>query len=52
MLLKSVFIGSLSFSILHAATLKEYKSEEDKISGCMQTYYDNGAVFKVTYKKQ
>ena len=52
MLLKSVFIGSLSFSILHAATLKECKSEEDKISGCMQTYYDNGAVFKVTYKKQ
>ena len=50
MLLKSVFIGFLSFSILYAETLKECKNETDKISGCMQTYYDNGAVFKVPYK--
>ena len=50
MLLKNAFIALFSFSILHADTLKECKTEADKISGCMQTYYDNGAVFKVPYK--
>ena len=43
MLLKSVFIGFLSFSILHADTLKECKIEADKISGCVvKEYYENG----------
>ena len=43
MLLKSVLIGFLSFSILHADTLKECKSEEDKISGCVEKgYYEDG----------
>ena len=39
MLLKSVFIGFLSFSILHADILKECKTEEDIISGCAERYY-------------
>ena len=43
MLLKSVFIGFLSFFILHADTLKECKTEADKISGCVvKEYYENG----------
>ncbi|AQQ59413.1 hypothetical protein XJ32_04125 [Helicobacter bilis] len=41
MLLKSVFIGFLSFSILHADTLKECKTEADKISGCIEKKYDS-----------
>ncbi|AQQ59352.1 hypothetical protein XJ32_03755 [Helicobacter bilis] len=40
MLLKSVFMGFLSFSILHADTLKECKTEADKISGCVVKEYD------------
>ena len=40
MFLKSVFIGFLSFSILHADTLKECKTEADKISGCVEKEYD------------
>ena len=46
MLLKSVFIGFLSFhsvdTTIHsidATMLKECKSEEDKISGCVNRYY-------------
>ncbi|EMZ39729.1 hypothetical protein C826_00928, partial [Helicobacter bilis WiWa] len=39
MLLKSVFMGFLSFSILHADTLKECKTEADKISGCVEREY-------------
>ena len=43
MLLKNVFIGFLSFSILHADTLKECKTEADRISGCVEReYHDNG----------
>lgn len=43
MLLKSVLIGFLSFSILHAETLKECKNETDKISGCVEKgYYEDG----------
>ncbi|AQQ59412.1 hypothetical protein XJ32_04120 [Helicobacter bilis] len=41
MLLKNVFIGFLSFSILHADTLKECKTEADKISGCVEKEYDS-----------
>ena len=40
MFLKSVLIGFLSFSILHAETLKECKIEADKISGCVVKEYD------------
>ena len=43
MFLKSVLIGFLSFSILHADTLKECKNEADKISGCVEKgYYEDG----------
>ena len=46
MLLKSVFIGFLSFSILHADTLKECKTEADKISGCVEReYHSNGKIY-------
>ena len=49
MLLKSVFIGFLSFSILHADTLKECKTEADKISGCVERqYYQNGNIWVET----
>ena len=49
MLLKSVFMGFLSFSILHADTLKECKSEADKISGCVERgYYANGNLWVET----
>lgn len=49
MLLKSVFIGFLSFSILHAEMLKECKSEEDKISGCVvKEYNSNGKLWRET----
>ncbi|MDY5822155.1 MAG: toxin-antitoxin system YwqK family antitoxin [Helicobacter sp.] len=49
MLLKSVFIGFLSFSILHADTLKECKNEEDKISGCVErSYHSNGNLWEET----
>ena len=41
MFLKSVLIGFLSFSILHADTLKECKTEADKISGCVEKEYDS-----------
>ena len=41
MLLKSVLIGFLSFSILHADMLKECKTEADKISGCVEKEYDS-----------
>ena len=41
MLLKSVLIGFLSFSILHADMLKECKNEADKISGCVEKEYDS-----------
>ena len=37
MLLKNAFITLFAFSILHADTLKECKSEEDKIQGCVET---------------
>ena len=37
MLLKNAFIALFSFSILHADMLKECKSEEDKIQGCVET---------------
>ena len=52
MLLKSVFIGFLSFSILHADTLKECKTEADKISGCVVKEYDeNGKLeIEIPYK--
>ena len=40
MLLKNAFITLFAFSILHADTLKECKSEEDKISGCVEKEYD------------
>ena len=49
MLLKSVFIGFLSLSILHADTLKECKTEEDKISGCVKKEYNsNGKLWRET----
>ena len=52
MLLKSVFIGFLSFSILHADTLKECKTEEDRISGCVKRdYHSNGKLWEeIPYK--
>ena len=52
MLLKNAFIGFLSFSILHAETLKECKSEEDKISGCVKRdYHSNGKLWEeIPYK--
>ena len=52
MLLKNAFIGFLSFSILHAETLKECKSEEDKISGCVKRdYHSNGNLWEeIPYK--
>ncbi|MDY5822040.1 MAG: toxin-antitoxin system YwqK family antitoxin [Helicobacter sp.] len=52
MLLKSVFIGFLSFFILHADTLKECKTEADKISGCVEReYHSNGNLrFEIPYK--
>ena len=52
MFLKSVFIGFLSFSILHADTLKECKTEADKISGCVVKEYDeNGNLWReIPYK--
>ena len=43
MLLKNAFIALFSFSILHADTLKECKTEADKISGCVERqYHQNG----------
>ena len=49
MFLKSVFIGFLSFFILHADTLKECKTEADKISGCVvKEYYENGKLERET----
>ncbi len=49
MLLKNAFIALFSFSILHAETLKECKSEEDKISGCVEKEYDpNGKLWRET----
>ena len=49
MFLKSVLIGFLSFSILHAETLKECKIEADKISGCVvKEYYENGKLERET----
>ena len=41
-----------SFSILHAETLKECKSEADKISGCVvKEYYENGNLeIEIPYK--
>ena len=52
MLLKNAFIGFLSFSILHADTLKECKSEADKISGCVKRdYHSNGNLWReIPYK--
>ncbi len=52
MFLKNVFIGFLSFSILHADTLKECKNEADKISGCIERqYYKSGNIgFETPYK--
>ena len=52
MLLKSVFIDFLSFSILHADTLKECKTEEDRISGCVKRdYHSNGKLWEeIPYK--
>ena len=41
MLLKNAFIALFSFSILHADTLKECKTEADKISGCIEKKYDS-----------
>ena len=47
MLLKSVLMGFLSFSILHAETLKECKNETDKISGCVKRdYHSNGNLWR------
>ncbi|WP_285818584.1 toxin-antitoxin system YwqK family antitoxin [Helicobacter bilis] len=40
MLLKCVFMGLFSLSILHADILKECKSETDFISGCVVKEYD------------
>ena len=49
MLLKNAFIALFSFSILYAETLKECKSEEDKISGCVERqYYQNGNIWVET----
>ncbi|MDY5950049.1 MAG: toxin-antitoxin system YwqK family antitoxin, partial [Helicobacter sp.] len=52
MLLKSVFMALFSFSILHADTLKECKTEADKISGCVVKEYDeNGKLeIEIPYK--
>ena len=36
MLLKSVFIGFLSFHSVDTPILKECKTEADKISGCIE----------------
>ena len=46
MLLKNAFIALFSFSILHADTLKECKTEEDIISGCVEReYHSNGKIY-------
>ena len=41
MLLKSVFIGFLSFHSVDTPILKECKTEADKISGCIEKKYDS-----------
>ena len=49
MFLKNVFIGFLSFSILHATTLTECENHADKISGCVEKKYDsNGKLWVET----
>ena len=52
MLLKNAFITLFSFSILHAETLKECKTEEDRISGCVKRdYHSNGNLWiETSYK--
>ena len=52
MLLKNAFIALFSFSILHAETLKECKTEEDRISGCVKRdYHSNGKLWEeIPYK--
>ena len=43
MLLKSVFIGFLSFHSVDTTMLKECENHADKISGCVEKeYYENG----------
>ena len=43
MLLKSVFIGFLSFYSVDTTMLKECENHADKISGCVERwYYKNG----------
>ena len=49
MLLKSVFIGFLSFHSVDTPILKECKTEADKISGCVEKKYDlNGKLWRET----
>ena len=43
MLLKSVFIGFLSFHSVDTTMLKECENHADKISGCVEReYHSNG----------
>ena len=49
MLLKSVFMGFLSFHSVDTPILKECKTEADKISGCVEReYYSNGKLWRET----
>ncbi|AQQ59943.1 hypothetical protein XJ32_07430 [Helicobacter bilis] len=52
MLLKNAFIAFLSLSTLYADTLKECKTEADKISGCVKRdYHSNGKLWEeIPYK--
>ena len=52
MLLKSVFIGFLSFHSVDTPMLKECENHADKISGCVERqYYQNGNLIKeIPYK--
>ena len=49
MLLKSVFIGFLSFHSVDTTMLKECENHADKISGCAERqYYQNGNIWVET----
>ena len=46
MLLKSVFIGFLSFHSVDTTMLKECENHADKISGCVEKYKMEGNTIK------